>query len=141
MLEGKPGCTEIFMQPPHISRLIFAYAYTMNIRMQKKSSKKSRPRAEILAEIAALPPAVQGTISSCRCPRKNGPPAVYHNLQYTRGGRNHSFSIPVDKVSEFKAAAAAGRKLRDLVFELSLADANEIASPESPLKKSSRTSS
>ena len=21
------GCTEIFMQPPHISRLIFAYAY------------------------------------------------------------------------------------------------------------------
>ena len=103
--------------------------------MQKKSSKKSRSRAEILAEIAALPPSVQGTISSYRCPRKNGPPAVYHNLQYTRGGKNHSFSIPVGKVSEFKAAVAAGRKLRDLVFELSLADANEIASSESPLKK------
>ena len=83
------------MQPPHFSRLIFAYAYTI----------KSRSRAEILAEIAALPPSVQGTISSCRCPRKNGPPAVYHTLQYTRGGKNHSFSIPVDKVSEFKAAA------------------------------------
>lgn len=109
--------------------------------MQKKPSGKSRPRAEILAEIAALPPSVQGTISSYRCPRKNGPPAVYHNLQYTRGGKNHSFSIPVDKVSEFKAAVAAGRKLRDLVFELSLADANEIASSESPLKKSSRSSS
>lgn len=39
------------------------------------------------------------------------------------------------KVSEFKAAVAAGRKLRDLVFKLSLADANEIASSESPLKK------
>ena len=109
--------------------------------MKKKPSKKSRSRAEILAEIAALPPSVQGTISSYRCPRKNGPPAVYHNLQYTRGGKNHSFSIPVDKVSEFKAAVAAGRKLRDLVFELSLADANEIASSGSPLKKTSRSSS
>ena len=39
------------------------------------------------------------------------------------------------------AAVAAGRKLRDLVFELSLADANEIASSESPLKKNSRSSS
>ena len=75
--------------------------------MQKKASGKSRSRAEILAEIAALPPSVQGTISSYRCPRKNGPPAVYHNLQYTRGGKNHSFSIPVDKVSEFRAAVAA----------------------------------
>ena len=102
--------------------------------MQTKSSKKSRSRAEILAEIAALPPSVQGTISSYRRPRKNGPPAVYHNLQYTRGGKNHSSSIPVGKVSEFKAAAAAGRKPRDLAFELSLADANEIVSSESPLK-------
>ena len=75
------------------------------MRMQRKPSKKSRSRAEILAEIAALPPSVQGTISSYRRPRKNGPPAVYHKLQYTRGGKNHSFSIPVGKVSEFKAAA------------------------------------
>ena len=63
----RTGCTERFMQPPHISRLIFAYA-------------------------------------------------------------------------EFKAAVAAGRKLRDLVFELSLADANEIASSESLLKKSRSSS-
>ena len=26
---GNVGCTERFMQPPHISRLIFAYAYTI----------------------------------------------------------------------------------------------------------------
>lgn len=131
---------EIYAATPHFP-LDFRIRIYYNIRMKKKPSEKSRPRAEILAEIAALPPSVQGTISSYRCPRKNGPPAVYHNLQYTRGGRNHSFSIPVDKVSEFKAAVAAGRKLRDLVFELSLADANEIASSESPLKKSSRSSS
>ena len=109
--------------------------------MKNKSSKKTRSRAEILAEIAALPPSVQGTISAYRCPRKSAPPAVYYNLQYTRKGKNHSFSIPVDKVDEFKAAVAAGRKLKDLVFELSLVNANEIASSESALKKSSRTSS
>ena len=40
-----------------------------------------------------------------------------------------------------RCAVAAGRKLRDLVFELSLADANEIASSGSALKKNSRTSS
>ena len=132
---------EIYAATPHFP-LDFRIRIYYNIRMKKKPSEKSRSRAEILAEIAALPPSVQGTISSYRCPRKNGPPAVYHNLQYTRGGKNHSFSIPVDKVSEFKAAAAAaGRKLRDLVFELSLADANEIASSESPLKKKSRSSS
>ena len=131
---------DIYAATPHFP-LDFRIRIYYNIRMKKKPSEKSRSRAEILAEIAALPPSVQGTISSYRCPRKNGPPAVYHNLQYTRGGKNHSFSIPVDKVSEFKAAAAAGRKLRDLVFELSLADANEIASSESPLKKSSRSSS
>ena len=131
---------DIYAATPHFP-LDFRIRIYYNIRMKNKSSKKSRSRAEILAEIAALPPSVQGTISSYRCPRKNGPPAVYHNLQYTRGGKNHSFSIPVDKVSEFKAAVAAGRKLRDLVFELSLADANEIASSESPLKKNSRSSS
>ena len=131
---------DIYAATPHFP-LDFRIRIYYNIRMKKKPSEKSRPRAEILAEIAALPPSVQGTISSYRCPRKNGPPAVYHNLQYTRGGKNHSFSIPVDKVSEFKAAVAAGRKLRDLVFELSLADANEIASSGSALKKNSRTSS
>ena len=36
---------------------------------------------------------------------------------------------------------AAGRKLRDLVFELSLADAQEIIASGSALKKNSRTSS
>lgn len=109
--------------------------------MQNKSSKKARSRAEILAEIAALPPSVQGTISSYKNIRKNGSTVVYYNLQYTHKGRNHSFAIPVDKVAEFKAAVAAGKKLKELVFELSLANAHEISSSESPLKKSSRTSS
>ena len=109
--------------------------------MRNKSPQKARSRAEILAEIAALPPSVQGTISSYRNVRKNGTTAVYYNLQYTRMGKNHSFAIPRDKVAEFKAAAAAGRKLKELVLELSLANARELASSGSPLKKSSRTSS
>ena len=109
--------------------------------MKDREPKKSRSRAEILAEIASLPPSVLGTISSYTNTRKNGTRATYHNLQYTRGGRHHSFAIPVGKVDEFKAAAAAGRRLRDLMAELSLANADEIASSESPLKKNSRTSS
>ena len=109
--------------------------------MKNKTTKKARSRAEILAEIAALPPSVQGTISSYRNVRKNGTIATYHNLQYTRKGKHHSFAIPVDKVEDFKAAIAAGRKLRDLVLELSLANAKEIADSGSPLKKNSRTSS
>ncbi len=107
--------------------------------MSNKSSKKARSSAQILAEIAALPPSVQGTISSYKNVRKNGTAAVYYNLQYTHKGKNHSFAIPVDK--DFKAAITAGRKLKDLVLELSLANARELASAETPLKKSSRNSS
>ena len=103
--------------------------------MKNKTTKKARSRAEILAEIAALPPSVQGTISSYRNVRKNGTIATYHNLQYTRKGKHHSFAIPVDKLADFKAAIAAGKKLRDLVLELSLTNAREMASSESPLKK------
>ena len=109
--------------------------------MKNKSSQKARSRAETLVEIAGLPPSVQGTISSYRNVRKNGTVATYHNLQYTHKGKNHSFAIPVDKVADFKAAVAAGKKLKELVFELSLANAREIVSSGSPLKKSSRSSS
>lgn len=112
-----------------------------NICMQAKQSKKSRSRAEILAEIAALPPSIQGTISSYKCPRKNGPPAVYHNFQYTLKGKNHSMTIPVGMVTEFKNAIASGKKLRDLVLELSAADTSLLVEQSSALKKSSRTSS
>ena len=124
------GCTEKFMQTPQYFPLHFAHTY-----------KKARSSAQILAEIAALPPSVQGTISSYKNVRKNGTAAVYYNLQYTHKGKNHSFAIPLDKVEDFKAAVAAGRKLKDLVLELSLANARELASAETPLKKSSRDSS
>ena len=109
--------------------------------MKENSPGNARSRAEILAEIAALPPSIQGTISSYRCPRKNGPPAVYHNFQYTLKGKNHSMTIPVGMVDDFKAAVASGKKLRDLVLELSAADAKALSGQASALKKNSRTSS
>ena len=130
----------IYAKTPHFPLAFHAHIY-YNICMKNKTTKKARSRAEILAEIAALPPSVQGTISSYRNVRKNGTIATYHNLQYTRKGKHHSFAIPVDKLADFKAAIAAGKKLRDLVLELSLTNAREMASSESPLKKSSRTSS
>ena len=143
-INAKPifhGCTERFMQTPQNFRLHFRYAYTIIYAMKNKSSKKVRSRAEILAEIAALPPSIQGTISSYKCPRKNGPPAVYYNLQYTLNGRNHSKAIPVGMVAEFKDALASGKKLKDLVLELSDADTRLLVEQSSALKKSSRTSS
>ena len=129
------------MQTPQNFRLHFRYAYTIIYAMKSKSSKKFRSRAEILAEIAALPPSIQGTISSYKCPRKNGPPAVYYNLQYTLNGKNHSRTIPVGMVDAFKNALASGKKLKDLVLELSDADTRLLVEQSSALKKSSRTSS
>ncbi len=131
---------EIYADTPIFPLAFRAHIY-YNICMSNKSSKKARSSAQILAEIAALPPSVQGTISSYKNVRKNGTASVYYNLQYTHKGKNHSFAIPVDKVEDFKAAVTAGRKLKDLVLELSLANAREIASTKTPLKKSSRTSS
>lgn len=129
------------MHKPLFPLLTFPNAYIIIYAMKTKTHRRLRSRAEILAEIAAMPPSIQGTISSYRCPRKNGPPAVYHNFQYTLGGRNHSMTIPVGMVDEFKAAVASGRRLKDLVRELSAADAAGLAERSSALKKSSRTSS
>ncbi|MCQ2300882.1 MAG: hypothetical protein MJZ81_12265 [Bacteroidales bacterium] len=109
--------------------------------MQKKSLSTSRSRAEILAEIAALPPSVQGRISSYKNVRKNGTTVIYNNLQWWADGRNHALFIPADKVSQIKEAIKQGKKMQKLVRELSLADAQEIIASGSALKKSSRTSS
>ena len=103
--------------------------------MKKEILSSSRSREEILAEIASLPQSVQGTISSYKNTRKDGSVVVYHNLQYTHKGKNHSFAIPVDKVDEFKSAVKAGKKLRDLIFELSLVNTRDIINPQSSVKK------
>ena len=63
-------------------------------------SEKVRSRAEILAEIASLPPSVQGTISSYANVRKNGTKAVYHILQY-RGWWSPFFSLVEPQVFPF----------------------------------------
>ena len=109
--------------------------------MQNKHSNRSRSRAEILAEIAALPPSVQGRISSYKNVRKSGSTVIYNNLQWWADGRNHALFIPADKVPQIKEAIKQGKKMQKLVRELSLADAQEIIASGSALKKSSRTSS
>lgn len=101
--------------------------------MQKKSLSTSRSRAEILAEIAALPPSVQGRISSYKNVRKNGTTVIYNNLQWWADGRNHALFIPADKVSQIKEAIKQGKKMQKLVRELSLADAQEIIASGSAL--------
>ena len=62
---------EIYADTP-----IFPLAFRAHIYMSNKSSKKARSSAQILAEIAAMPPSVQGTISSYKNVRKNGTAVV-----------------------------------------------------------------
>ena len=59
----------------------------------------------------------------------------------TLKGKNHSMTIPVGMVTEFRNAIASGKKLKDLVLELSAADTRLLVEQSSALKKSSRTSS
>ena len=125
----------------HEFTVVFRTHIWYTICMQKKSLSPSRSRAEILAEIAALPPSVQGRISSYKNVRKNGTTVIYNNLQWWADGRNHALFIPADKVSQIKEAIKQGKKMQKLVRELSLADAQEIIASGSALKKSSRTSS
>lgn len=109
--------------------------------MKANNSNSPRSRAKILAELASLPSAVQGTICEDRRTLADGTTAVYHNLQYWSDGRNHTIRIPRGRLDEFREAVRGGAVAKRLLAELTRADAEAILSPESPLKKSSRTSS
>ena len=105
--------------------------------MKDKTSKKTRPRAEILGAIAAIPSAVQGKICEMRKTLAGGKVATYYNLQYWADGRNHTIHIPREKLAQFRDAVSGGEKLKGLVAELAEADAHDILSSAPPLKKSS----
>ncbi len=109
--------------------------------MKTTTKPKARSRAEILTEMASLPHSVQGKISSYRSVTSSGRTIVYHNLQWWADGKNHSMHIPSAKVAEIEEAIKNGKRLWELATELSLADASEILSSPSPLKKTSRVSS
>ena len=109
--------------------------------MNATQSLLPRTRAKILAEIAALPSAVQGKICEDRRILANGTTVVYHNLQYWADGRNHTIRIPKDKLPAFVEAVKGGATAKKLLIELTKSDAESILSSQSPLKKSSRTSS
>ena len=109
--------------------------------MNIKKTKRAKTRAKIIAELASLPSAVQGKICEDRRVLANGKTAVYHNLQYWADGRNHTIRIPSDKLADFQRAVKGGATAKKLLVELSKTDAEAILSSETPLKKSSRTSS
>ena len=103
--------------------------------MKNETPQKTRSRAEILGAIAAIPHAVQGKICEMHKTLAGGKTATYYNLQYWSEGRNHSIHVPREKLAEFKEAVAGGKRLRSLVTELGEADASDILSSASPLKK------
>ncbi len=105
--------------------------------MKASTTDPSRSRAEILAEIANLPPAVHGKLCSYRNVRKNGSVKIYHNLQYWHNGKNHSKFIPEGKVDAIKEALATGAKLKELLIELSTCDVATVLDDNNTLKKRS----
>lgn len=109
--------------------------------MKTTPAKSPRTRAKILAELAALPSAVQGKICEDKRILANGTTAVYHNLQYWADGRNHTIRIPREKLAEFTEAVKGGQTAKKLLAELTKTDAETILSSKSPLKKNSRSSS
>ena len=105
--------------------------------MKTTQPSSGRTRAEILASIANLPDSVQGSISSYTVTTSSGKNITYHKLQYWADGRNHAVHIPKEKLPAFEAAVENGRRLRELLAELTEATAQDILSSEPPLKKSS----
>ena len=105
--------------------------------MKKTQPSDGRTRAEILASIANLPDSVQGSISSYTVTTSSGKTITYHKLQYWADGRNHAIHIPKEKLPDFEAAVENGRRLRELIAELTEVTARDMLSPATPLKKSS----
>ena len=101
----------------------------------------TRERAKILAEIENIPFAVQGKICENRKPLANGGVGVYHNLQWWADGKNHAVHIPEARLEEFKRAVEGGKRVRELVCELSEASTQALlaAEPSTAKKKSTRS--
>lgn len=121
--------------------LIFAICYSILSHMKTSTSKSPRTRAKIIAELASLPNAIQGKICEDKRKLADGTTAIYHNLQYWANGRNHTVRIPKDKLPAFREAVKGGATAKKLLAELTKVDTEAILSSDSPLKKSSRTSS
>ena len=96
-----------------------------------------RRRAEILGELENIPFAVQGKICENRKKLADGTIAVYHNLQWWHDGKNHTVHIPEDRLAEFKEAVNGGRRVKELLMELSRCDAEAVLSTEATSKKKS----
>lgn len=94
-------------------------------------------RTEILASLASLPHALQGKICEDHRTLADGRTVTYHNLQYWSDGKNHTIRIPEDKLARFEQAVENGRKAKSLLADLTRADAREILSSASALKKKS----
>lgn len=107
---------------------------------QKTSAGKTRPRDEILSDIASLGPAVRGTVTEKPRRMADGTVRVYHQLQRWENGRNRTIHIPGHLVDAFKAATAGGRRLDALADELSECDTESVLAGDTLKKKRTRSS-
>lgn len=106
-------------------------------------SNNHRNKAEILAEIENLQFPVQGKICENRKTLANGRVAIYHNLQWWADGKNHTMHIPEDRLAEFEEAVKEGKRVKELVYELSSSSADALlaAGPSTAKKKSTKSAS
>ena len=110
------------MQKSRFLPLTRAAFYSKLLSMKANNSSLSRSRSDILADIVAIPHAVQGKVCSMKKTLANGSVATYYNLQWWADGKNHSIHIPSNKVQQFQKAVGEGERLRQLVAELSVSD-------------------
>ena len=99
-----------------------------------------RKRAEILAEVENIPFAVQGRICENRKKLANGGIAVYHNLQWWADGKNHAVHIPENRLAEFREAVTGGKRVKELIYELSASSTDSLLA-EGPIAKKKSTKS
>ena len=134
------GWAAVFMQKSCGKPLRIRVLDGIISNMKIKPIPEGRSRAEILASIANLSDAIQGSISSYDVQTSSGRRITYHKLQYWADGKNHAIHIPKERLEEFKAAVKNGGRLRELIAELTEATARDILSSAPSLKKKSSRS-
>ena len=108
----------------------------------KTPTPSSRSRADILADILALPPAIAGTLSHYSQTLKNGQTVIHHHIQRSINGRNKTVYVPAHKLDAVKAGIAAHARFKALADELAMTDLDAVmADPTDDAAKKKRTKS
>jgi hypothetical protein len=106
--------------------------------MKTNTHSLSERRHEILTAIGQIPVIVEGTLTQKQRERGGSRPAIYHQLQRWRGGRNDTRHIPADRVSIVKQGIEGYQRVQALVSEIArLDEVTALTSVQDDSKKKS----